>query len=88
MINLGTVECALCGKVIRKTGVRTRYCEKCRRIRNRQTRVERWIKKRAAVKKELRAGIVEIMKQADAAGMTYGKYVAKMEGDDGVRKTT
>lgn len=63
--------CVVCGKQLRGVGCRTKYCPECRHEReNKKAR-------HPAPAPDVR----EIAAQADAAGMSYGQYVATRGGN-------
>ena len=77
--------CVICGKQLRGVGRRTKYCPDCRaevnstksRERSRRRRAfELEQKARAARPQYTGPSVREVAAQADAAGMTYGQYVA------------
>lgn len=74
--------CVVCGKVMRGVGNKTKYCPACRRQRDNQKARERERIKRERAKHPAPAPDVrEIAAQADAAGMSYGQYVATRGGN-------
>ncbi len=89
-------KCDVCGAEYQSVYTSTKYCAACRievkREQDRQhekRRVRDWQKSsgyhksvKQTVKSAKKAGctVEEIVRRATAAGMTYGEYVAKMEG--------
>ena len=70
--------CVICGKQLQGVGRRAMYCPECRRQRNNQKARERERLKRERAKHPAPApAIREIAARADAAGMSYGQYVAR-----------
>lgn len=82
-------KCEVCGAEYLSSYTNTKYCADCRieakreqdrqheqrRVRDRQNSGYRKSAKKAACTVE------EIVRLATAAGVTYGQYVAKMEGE-------
>lgn len=89
-------KCEVCGAEYLPRNANTKYCTACRievkREQDRQhekRRVRDWRKSigyhksaKQTNKSAKKAGctVEEIVRRATAAGMTYGEYVAKMEG--------
>ena len=89
-------KCEVCGAEYQSVYTNTKYCPDCRievkREQDRQhekRRVRDWRKSigyhksaKQTNKSVKKAGctVEEIVRRATAAGMTYGEYVAKMEG--------
>ena len=78
--------CVVCGKRLQGVGRRTMYCPECRaevirtksRERSRRRRAfELEQKARAARPPYTGPSVHDIAAQADAAGMSYGQYVAR-----------
>ena len=76
--------CTICGKQLRGVGIRTKYCPDCRAevIRERSRRryaAER--AQRAALARPQYTGpsVHDMAALADAAGMSYGQYVARQK---------
>ena len=68
--------CVRCGVTLYGVGRRAMYCPECRRIVLNEKARERERTKHPAPSPDVR----EIAAQADAAGMTYGQYVAVTGG--------
>lgn len=88
-------KCEVCGAEYISSYTNTKYCADCRievkREQDRQhekRRVRDWqnsgyhksAKQTAKSAKKAACTVEEIVRRATAAGMTYGQYVAKMEG--------
>lgn len=70
--------CVQCGVTLYGVGRSTKYCPECRRQRNNQKARERErLKRERAKHPALVPDVREIAAQADAAGMSYGQYVAR-----------
>ena len=78
--------CTICGKRLQGVGRRTKYCPECRAEVNRTKSRERSrIRKAFELEQKARAArpqytgpsVREVAAQADAAGMSYGQYVAR-----------
>lgn len=89
-------KCEVCSAEYQSNYTNTKYCPDCRvevkREQDRQhekRRVRDWQNSgyhksvKQTVKSAKKAGctVEEIVRRATAAGMTYGQYVAKMEGE-------
>lgn len=90
-------KCEVCGAEYLSSYTNTKYCADCRievkREQDRQhekRRVRDWhkpggyhiiIKQTANSAKKAGCTVEDIVRRATAAGMTYGEYVAKMEGN-------
>lgn len=90
-------KCDVCGAEYQSNYTNTKYCVACRievkREQDRQhekRRVRDWRKSigyhksaKQTAKSAKKAGctVEEIVRRATTAGMTYGQYVAKMEGE-------
>lgn len=89
-------KCEVCGAEYLSSYTQSKYCSDCRievkREQDRQheqRRVRDWsnngyhINAKQTTKNAKKAGctVEEIVRRATAAGMTYGEYVAKMEGN-------
>lgn len=69
--------CVVCGKQLRGVGCRTKYCPESRHERENKKARERARRQRDRARHPAPAPDVrEIAAQADAAGMSYGQYVA------------
>ena len=76
--------CVICGKQLRGVGRRTKYCPDCRaevnriRSRRRYAAERAW---RAALARPQYTGpsVHDMAALADAAGMSYGQYVARQK---------
>ena len=69
--------CVVCGKQLLGVGRSAKYCPECRRERENKKARERARRQRDRARHPAPAPDVrEIAAQADAAGMTYGQYVA------------
>ena len=74
--------CVVCGKQLRGVGCRAKYCPACRRQRDNQKARERERIKRERAKHPAPAPDVRaVAAEADAAGMSYGQYVATRGGN-------
>ena len=72
--------CVRCGKVMKGVGSKTKYCPECRRqVENAKSRERERIKRERA-KHPANDAVREMSAKADAAGMTYGQYVAQKGG--------
>ena len=80
--------CTICGRELRRVGRRTKYCPDCRAEVNRVRTRER-SRRRYAAERALRAAsarppytgpsVHDMAAQADAAGLSYGQYVARQK---------
>ena len=77
--------CVVCGKQLLGVGRRTKYCPDCRAEVNRTKSRERY-RQRKELERQQRdnarrtytgPSVHDMAAQADAAGMTYGQYVAR-----------
>lgn len=69
--------CVRCGKQLLGVGRSTKYCLECRRIvAIEKSRQRERLKRERARHPAPATDVREIAAQADAAGMTYGQYVA------------
>lgn len=66
--------CQRCGIVMKGVGTRRKWCADCRVL------VANERKQQQRRKKALDGGLDEVARRAAQAGMSYGRYVAKMEG--------
>ncbi len=70
--------CVRCGVTMYGVGRRAMYCPECRRIAsNEKSRQRERLKRERARRPPTGPGVREVAAQADAAGMTYGQYVAR-----------
>ena len=70
--------CARCGVTMYGVGRRAMYCSECRRIvANEKSRQRERLKRERARRSPTGPDVREVAAQADAAGMTYGQYVAR-----------
>ena len=73
--------CVRCGVTLYGVGRRAMYCPECRRIAaNEKSRQRERLKRERARHPPTGPDVREVAAQADAAGMTYGQYVARKEG--------
>lgn len=79
--------CTICGRELRGVGSHTKYCPDCRaevdRVRTRERSRRRYAAERAqraALARPHYTGpsVHDMAAQADAAGLTYGQYVARI----------
>mgnify|MGYP006864383227 CR=1 FL=1 len=75
--------CIECGGELPETCSSWRkYCDSCYRERRRQKERERWAERRAlkdeAVAKKPAKTIAEVAREAQANGLSYGQYVARV----------
>lgn len=88
-------KCEVCGAEYQSNYTNTKYCVACRidvkreqDRQNKKRRVRDWqnsgyhksAKQTAKSAKKAACTVEEIVRRATAVGMTYGQYVAKMEG--------
>ena len=71
--------CTICGRELRGVGRRTKYCPECRRQLNNARARERKRLERARAKHHGNDAVRTIAALADAAGMSYGQYVARQK---------
>ena len=80
--------CVVCGKRLQGVGRRTMYCPDCRAEVNRAKSRERSRRRRSfELEQKARAArpqytgpsVHDMAAQADAAGLTYGQYVARQK---------
>lgn len=70
--------CVRCGVTMYGVGRRAMYCPECRRIAsNEKSRQRERLKRERARRTPAGPDVREVAAQADAAGMTYGQYVAR-----------
>ena len=70
--------CVRCGVTLYGVGRRAMYCPECRRIvANEKSRQRERLKRERARHSPTGPDVREVAAQADAAGMTYGQYVAR-----------
>lgn len=70
--------CVRCGVTMYGVGRRAMYCPECRRIvANEKSRQRKRLKRERARRAPTGPDVREVAAQADAAGMTYGQYVAR-----------
>ena len=70
--------CVRCGVALYGVGRRAMYCPECRRIvSNEKSRQRERLKRERARRPPTGPDVLEVAAQADAAGMTYGQYVAR-----------
>lgn len=80
--------CVRCGRELRGVGGSTKYCPDCRADVNREQTRERYRWKKTLEAQKAKSApppctapsVSEVAALADAAGMTYGQYVARKEG--------
>lgn len=72
--------CVVCGKVMRGVGNCTKYCPECRRERENAAAREHARIMRERAKRPASGDVRAVAAEADAAGMTYGQYVAQKGG--------
>ena len=65
--------CVRCGIALYGVGRRAMYCPECRRIVSNEKSRQRERARRPPTGPD----VLEVAAQADAAGMTYGQYVAR-----------
>lgn len=80
--------CVICGRELRGVGSHTKYCPDCRaevnRVRTRERSRRRYAAERAqraALARPQYTGpsVHDMAARADAAGLTYGQYVARQK---------
>ena len=75
------INCVICGEITIVGSARGKYCKECAKEQNNIRKIEN--KKnsliRKAAKERKKHTIAEINGMAQREGLTYGKYVAKME---------
>lgn len=72
--------CVRCGVTMYGVGCRTKYCPECRRITAIEKARERGrLKRERARHPSTGPDVREVAAQADAAGLTYGQYVARQK---------
>lgn len=70
--------CVRCGVTLYGVGRRAMYCPECRRIVvNEKSRQRERLKRERARRPPAGPDLRKVAAQADAAGMTYGQYVAR-----------
>ena len=70
--------CVRCGVTMYGVGRRAMYFPECRRIvSNEKSRQQERLKRERARRPPTGPDVREVAAQADAAGMTYGQYVAR-----------
>lgn len=70
--------CVRCGVTMYGVGRRAMYCPECRRIvANEKSRQRERLKRERARRPPTGPDVREVAAQVDAAGMTYGQYVAR-----------
>ena len=70
--------CVRCGVTMYGVGRQAMYCPECRRIAaNEKSRQRERLKRERARRPPTGPDVREVAAQADAAGMTYGQYVAR-----------
>lgn len=77
-----TRTCTICGKKMVGVGAQRKYCDNCQRTQHRKHEAER---RREAQRKKARERLqkmtlTEVVRAADAEGMSYGKWVQKHGG--------
>ena len=72
--------CVVCGKVLRGVGNNTKYCPECRRERENAKAREHARIMRDRAKHPSSGGVRAVAAEADAAGLSYGQYVAQKGG--------
>ena len=83
-----TFVCKMCGSVFTACAMTAKYCPSCRpKARINQQRIARQNNKlRKRQVKNKKQTIHEISAKANAAGMSYGKYVAMLEHRNGEKR--
>lgn len=71
--------CVVCGKVMRGVGNKTKYCPECRRLHQNARARELARIKRDRSKHPASGDVRAVAAEADAAGLSYGQYVARKE---------
>jgi ribosome-binding protein aMBF1 (putative translation factor) len=87
----GPITCEICGFIVPEaTGPRQKYCPDCAEVKNKASKrksnkknkedyvIRAQLRKRTEKANERRALIDEINREAKAAGLSYGQYVARM----------
>ena len=72
--------CVVCGKVMRGVGNKTKYCPECRHERENARARELARIKRDRSKHPASGDVRAVAAEADAAGLSYGQYVARKGG--------
>lgn len=76
--------CVVCGKQLLGVGCSAKYCPECRRKREREKACEYERRRRERARHPApNPAVREIAARADAAGMTYGQYVAAVNQKGG-----
>lgn len=82
-----TIVCQMCGAEFETSGRWAKYCPKCKKQKRQDYRHKRYLEEKhgtevaeryLAVKKQ-REEMNDVLAKADAAGLSYGQYVAKEE---------
>lgn len=76
-------QCKLCGAEFEAVGHSAKFCTNCKKIKAREYNRKCYMKKHFGADaaesyeaaKKSQASLKEIVRQADAAGMSYGQYV-------------
>lgn len=80
--------CVICGRELRGVGSRTKYCPDCRAEVNRTKSRERYRWRRALELEQIAKSarphytgpsVHDMAARADAAGLSYGQYVARQK---------
>lgn len=87
-------QCKLCGAEFEAVGRNAKFCSECKKMKAREHSRKYYIKmhfgadiaeKYEAAKKS-QAPLKEIVRQADAAGMSYGQYVLAQRKEEEIMK--
>ena len=77
------MNCIQCGNILPEgSSAWRKYCDACYRVRKREKERERWAERRAlkdeAAAKKPAKTIAEVAREAQANGLSYGQYVARV----------
>lgn len=80
-----TLQCKMCGAEFEAVGANAKFCAECKKQKQREWYRNNYIKQtqgaevaeRYAAAEKQRKDMNEVLAKADAAGLSYGKYVAE-----------
>lgn len=89
-----TIVCQICGAEFEAAGANAKFCAECKKQKQRERSRNKYIKQtqgtevaeRYAAAKNQREEMNDILAKADAAGLSYGQYVAEEERKKAMNK--
>ena len=85
-----TIVCQMCGAEFEAVGKNAKYCPECKKLKQRENERKSYLKKTKGVDHDVVAertlaaaksvqNMNAVLQEADAAGLSYGQYVAEKE---------